>query len=367
MRLFPPLHESPLAELFHAHPPRGEPWAWVLCQRLWYAEDLARRLLTEPLTPGLGDWIEQELSLLRHELAQLKQRYPFADFGLREASPAEQAALRVLQGGSASELQALYRAHGYGIYAQHTAFLYDRKMEPVPHPDPARFSDLVGYARQLQALRQHVEGFLEGKEAVPVLLYGARGSGKSTAVKALRTEYSPRGLRLVEVLPDSLEQLPALLALLAPLPYRFVLYLDDLAFSSDDERFHKLKALLEGAVYERPPNVLVVATSNRRNLVREQWSDRPDPNAPEPASWDTLQDKLALADRFGLVLTFPPFDQPLYLEAVAHILGRPLDEATRQAALRFALEGRGFSGRTARQFATIQGVKPGSALGQRRG
>ncbi|GIW24800.1 MAG: hypothetical protein KatS3mg069_1067 [Meiothermus sp.] len=187
-----------------------------------------------------------------------------------------------------------------------------------------------------------------------MLLYGARGTGKSTSVKALRTQYADRGLRLIEVLADGLEQLPALLELLAPLPYKFVLYMDDLAFAGDDERFHKLKALLEGAVYERPSNVLVVATSNRRNLVTQHWSDRPAPDANDPASWDTLQDKLALADRFGLVLTFPPFDQQLYLEAVAYILGHELDEATHQAALQFALEGRGFSGRTARHFANQQ-------------
>ncbi|RDI95451.1 DUF815 domain-containing protein [Meiothermus sp. QL-1] len=355
MQLFPALRETPLAELFQAHLPAGEPWAWVLCWRLLEAEPLARRLLTEPLTPGLADWIGQELARLRQELAHLRREYPFADFGHRAPTPAEQAALRVLLEGSPADLQALYRTHGYGVYVRHTAFLYNRHLEPIPHPDPVRFADLVGYSRQLSALRANVERFLLGKGAVPVLLYGARGSGKSSAVKALRSEYASQGLRLVEVLPDSLERLPTLLALLAPLPYRFVIYLDDLAFAAEDERFHKLKALLEGAVYQRPPNVLVVATSNRRNLVEERWSDRPEPGAPEPAAWDALQDKLALADRFGLVLTFPPFDQGLYLEAVAHILGRSLDEATRQAALRFALEGRGFSGRSARHFAALHG------------
>jgi predicted AAA+ superfamily ATPase len=354
MQLFPSRYDTPLAELFHTKLPAGEPWAWLLSQRILADENLARRLLSEPLSPGLADWISQELGHLRRELEHLRKQYPFSDFGNRAPSAAESAAHKVLLEGSPSTLQHLYQTHGYGIYAHHTAFIYSDRMHAIEKPDPVRFEDLVGYARQIRTLRTNVERFLAGKPAVPVLLYGARGSGKSTSVKALRTHYADQGLRLVEVLSDGLEQLPALLELLAPLPFRFVLYMDDLAFANDDERFHKLKALLEGAVYARPANVLTVATSNRRNLIAQHWSDRPEPHASDPASWDTMQDKLALADRFGLVLTFPPFDQQLYLEAVAHLLGREPDEATRKAALQFALEGRGFSGRTARHFADQQ-------------
>jgi len=302
----------------------------------------------------MADWISQELGHLRRELERLKKQYPFSAFGSRPPSAAESAALKVLQEGSPTDLQNLYQTYGFGIYAQHTAFIFAQQLQAVEKPDPACFGDLVGYTRQIAALRANVERFLEGKPAVPMLLYGARGSGKSTSVKALRTQYADRGLRLVELLADGLERLPILLELLAPLPFRFVLYMDDLAFASDDPRFHQLKALLEGAVFERPANVLPVATSNRRNLVALHWSDRPSPDATDPTSWDTLQDKLALADRFGLVLTFPPFDQQLYLEAIAHILGQELNEATRKAALQFALDGRGFSGRTARYFAYQQ-------------
>lgn len=354
MQLFPPRYNSPLAELFHTPVPSGEPWAWVLCQRILADETLARRLLTKPLSPGMADWIGQELGRLRQELERLKKQYSFSDFGNQDPSAAESATLQVLLEGSPTALQNLYQTYGYGIYVHHTAFLYSCQVRAVERPDPVGFDDLVGYKRQIQALQVNVERFLAGKPAVPMLLYGARGSGKSSSVKALRTHYAAQGLRLVEVLSEGLEQLPELLEVLAPLPYRFIVYLDDLAFASEDQRFHKLKALLEGAVYERPSNVLVVATSNRRNLVTQHWSDRPDPDANDPASWDTLQDKLALADRFGLVLTFPPFDQQRYLEAVAHILGRELDETTRKAALEFALEGRGFSGRTARHFAHLQ-------------
>ncbi|MBF6594640.1 MAG: DUF815 domain-containing protein [Thermaceae bacterium] len=351
MQLFSAPHPSPLLELFYADLPAGEPWAWVLTARLLADSALARRLLHQPLTPGLTQWIEAELGLMRQELQTLRQRYPYGDFGTRAPRPSEQAALEVLQTGRAASLQALYQGFGYGVYAACTAFLYDGEMKAVERPDPAQFAELVGYARQIAALKNNIERFLGGKPAVPMLLYGARGSGKSTSVKALRTQYAGQGLRLVEVMDTGLEKLPDLLELLRPLPYRFVLYLDDLAFATEDARFHKLKALLEGAVYEQPGNVLVVATSNRRNLVTQSWTDRPEPNAADPAAWDTLQDKLALADRFGLVLTFPPFDQAHYLEAVAHILGLQLSEEIRASALQFALDGRGFSGRTARHFA----------------
>lgn len=354
MQLFPPPHPSPLSELFHARVPKGEPWAWVLAQRILAAGSVARRLLEEPLSPGLAAWIDEELVGLRRELDHLRKQFPYADFGDRAPSRAEAMALEVLLGGSSVDVQKLYRAHGYGVYVYHSAFVFDGQVRAVEKPDPACFDDLVGYTRQMAMLRANIERFLAGKPAVPMLLYGARGSGKSTSVKALRTQYADCGLRLVEVLSEGLEQLPLLMEELAPLPFCFVLFMDDLSFSEGDERFHRMKVLLEGAVYQRPTNVLVVATSNRRNLVSQHWLERPDPNASDPASWDTLQDKLALADRFGLVITFPPFDQQLYLEAVAHLLGKELDPQTRTAALQFALEGRGFSGRTARHFANQQ-------------
>lgn len=351
MHLFKSPYADPVEELLRADLPAGEPWGWLFAQRLLSEQSLARRLLGQGLTPGLSQWVAVELKRLRKELGQLQQEHRFADFGTRPPAPAEEAALRALSYASPESLAQVYRAHGYGAFTRHTAFLWGDRLHGVTHPDPARFFDLVGYERQIARLRTNVERFLEGKPSVPTLLYGARGCGKSTAVKALRTAYAEQGLRLVEVHSEGLERLPELLELLRPLPHRFVLYLDDLAIAAEDPRFHTLKALLEGAVYERPANVLVLATSNRRNLVVQSFADRPAPDSGDPAAWDTLQDKLALADRFGLVLTFPPFDQRHYLATVASILERELEEDTRKAALEFALDGRGFSGRTARHFA----------------
>lgn len=348
--LLPSLPPDPVASLLERDLPQGNPWDWLGAQLVLEAAPLARRALQPGgLAPGWQSLAQSALAALALEIDEWQQRIPIGDLGFRSASVAEQTALEVLRWGEGAQLEALYRNHGYGAYTRCSAFLFDGQLQPVSQPDPVEFSELVGFHRQVALLQRNAERFLEGHRGVPTLLYGARGSGKSSAVKALRSRYHGRGLRLIEVLSAGLDRLPVLLDELQWLPYRFVLYLDDLSMRVEDPGFHRLKALLEGAVYGKPANVWVVATSNRRNLVSESWNDRPQPGE-EPAAWDTLQDKLALADRFGLVLTFPPFDQPLYLEAVTHLLGRPLDDAENQQALRFALEGRGFSGRSARQF-----------------
>ncbi len=342
--------EDPLPALLERPLPHGDPWGWLLARSLFEAEKLARRLLGS-YPAGLVRIVDEDLERLRALRERLQKREPLSDLGCREAVPAEWAALEVLESGSAADLAALYRRHGFAPFSCQTAFVWSGRLEPVARPDPARLDELVGYEAQLKKLLANVGRLLEGKPALPTLLYGARGTGKSTAVKALRALYADRGLRLVEVLPEGLLTLPELLERLRNLPQRFVLYVDDLSYDAADRGWRQLKALLDGAIWETPANVLLIATSNRKNILREDWADRPDPGA-EPGAWDTLQERLALADRFGLHLTFPPFDQKLYLAAVARHLGREeLDEKTRAAALRFALEGHGFSGRTAKQFA----------------
>ncbi|HGY10258.1 MAG TPA: DUF815 domain-containing protein [Oceanithermus profundus] len=341
---------DPVLALLEESLPHGDPWSWLLATALFEARALARRFL-EGNPAGLLRLVDEDLERLRALRGWLHENHALSDLGCREASSAEWAALEVLERGGAEQLAELYRRYAFAPFATHSAFVWDGRLHPVAHPDPVDFDQLVGYEPQLERLTANVERFLAGRPALSVLLYGARGTGKSTAVKALRTRYAERGLRLVEVLPEGLESLPDLLDLLRGLPQRFVLYIDDLAYDAADAGWRKLKMLLDGAVWASPKNALLAATSNRKNLIRERWSDRPDPGS-EPAAWDSVQETLALADRFGLQLTFPPFDQELYLRAVAHHLQQDaLDEATRTAALRFALEGRGFSGRAARQFA----------------
>ncbi|WP_457636539.1 ATP-binding protein [Oceanithermus sp.] len=344
--------EDPIPALLKSPLPHGEPWGWLLAHSLFKARHLARRLLRSS-PAGLVRIVEEDLQRLREVRLWLREQYALSDLGCREATASEWAALEVIEHGNASSLTALYRQHGLAPFSCNTAFTWNGELEPVTHPDPVDFDELVGYEPQVKALLRNVERFLSGKPALPTLLYGARGTGKSTAVKALRTRFADRGLRLVEVLPEGLSSLPRLLEELHGLPQRFLLYVDDLAYDAADPGWRKLKGILDGAVWATPSNTLLIATSNRKNIIREGWSDRPDPTT-EPGAWDSLQEKLALADRFGLHITFPPFDQKLYLKAVAHHLGREkLDGGTRAAALRFAMNGHGFSGRTAKQFADI--------------
>jgi len=327
--------------------PHGEPWGWALAQALLSARGLARALTAgEP--PGLLSLVEGELTRLRELREKLRQHHPLADLGVRVATEGEWAALKVLEEGGARDLARVYRRYGRAPFVCHTAFVWNDRLEAVKRPEPADLDALLGYEAQKKKLARLAERFLSGKPVPPTLLYGARGSGKSTAARALLFAYAERGLRFVELFPEGLFHLPKLYEELEGLPYRFVLFLDDLAFEPQDERMAKLKSLLEGSLFARPQNTWILATSNRRNLVREAWADR-----EGPAAWDTAEELRSLADRFGVVITFPPFDQARYLEAVALHLGRPLDEKIRAEALRFAGEGRGYSGRTARQFAEL--------------
>jgi len=343
---------DPVITLLNEPLPHGEPWSWLLARSLFGAKALAERLIASA-PAGLLDLASEDLERLRALRDRLRARHSLRDLGCREATAAEHAALDVLERGGARELVSLYRRFGFAPFALDTAFLWSDGIVSVRQPDTVNEELLVGYEDQLAQLRANVERFLSGKPALSVLLYGARGTGKSTAVKALRTRFAGNGLRLIELLPEGIPGLPELLDQLHYLPQHFLLYIDDLSFSTGDPGWRRLKSLLDGPVWATPKNVLFIATSNRKNLLRNSWNDRPDPGS-EPAAWDSIQEQLALADRFGMQLTFPPFDRKLYLDAVARHLGlAELDPRTRSAALRFAMEGRGLSGRTAKQFADL--------------
>ncbi len=223
---------------------------------------------------------------------------------------------------------------------------------PVAHPDLPEHADLVGLDRPLLRLRRNTLQFVRGYPANNVLLWGERGSGKSTAVKGLLQEFAAQGLRLVEVQKDDLGQLPLIIALLRGRPQRFLLFCDDLAFGEEDGSYRELKALLEGGIEARPANVLVYATSNRRHLMPERMADNTGELEIHPE--ESVAEKLSLSDRFGLTLGFYPMTQEAYLQVVRHWAGRlqlsiPPAELERRA-LRWAL-GRGArSGRVARQF-----------------
>lgn len=228
-----------------------------------------------------------------------------------------------------------------------------------PVPDFSRFdlADLIGVEPAVEQLVRNTEQFLAGHAANHVLLYGERGTGKSSAVRGLLTRYAVARLRMVEVRRDDLLHLPDVLAALRGAPWRFLLFCDDLSFAEGDPGYRELKAALEGSLEGPPANVRIVATSNRRHLLPERHSENRQVRVDEDGELrlgEALDEKLALSDRFGLVLGFFGFDQPTYLRIVAHHMKRDglavgLSDV-REDALRWALDRSSRSGRTARQF-----------------
>ncbi len=253
-------------------------------------------------------------------------------------------------------LAAHYRKFGTGLFATADAFRWHKQqLIGVPHPDPVDLNQLVGYESQRDTLLKNTEFLLAGYSAQNVLLYGSRGSGKSSLVKALLHQYRDRGLRIIEVPKSDLQDLPTVVEQLRGVPQKFIIFVDDLSFEEDDDAFKALKVVLEGNITARPQNVVVYATSNRRHLVREFFEDRPRPqDIDEIHSWDTVQEKLSFSDRFGLTLTFEPADQKTYLKIVNHLAtqaGINLNsEDLEFRALQWATRHNGRSGRTARQF-----------------
>jgi predicted AAA+ superfamily ATPase len=246
-------------------------------------------------------------------------------------------------------------------FASHTAFRWERgaghgRLAAVS-PAPFELDDLVGVERPLAELVRNTEQFLRGLPAQHVLLYGERGTGKSSAVRGLLTRYAARGLRVVEVRKGDLAELPRILAALRGAPYFFLLFCDDLSFDEGEPGYRELKAALEGGLEPPPANVRILATSNRRHLIPERRSDNLAVRMDEDGELqlgEALEEKLSLADRFGLPLGFFGFDQPTYLaivERLARRAGLAVDaERLRRDALRWALERASRSGRTARQF-----------------
>ncbi len=303
------------------------------------------------------DWQRESEALIGRELPGW-QALGIADVRDGAASVAvERLRAAWLEAGVEQALSVLVettRVAGAGPLARHQSYAWDgARLRGVAVPASARLDDLVGLERQLEPLLANVEAFLAGKPALATLLYGPRGSGKSTTVRGLLERYALRGLRLVELPPAHLASLGEVLEATARLPRPVVLMLDDLALDADDERLRPLKSLLEGSLLTRRERVLVVATSNRRHLVRQRRGDRPDPLDADVHAWDTHHDQLALADRFGLTITFPGADERAFLgivRALAASVGLPPDGGREQRALRFAAWGNGYSGRTARQF-----------------
>lgn len=269
-------------------------------------------------------------------------------------------------GTSSLDLPSLYwkrlneiSRHGYGIYAGHRMFYLDGngRIVPVRHPDPTRLGDLVDYERERRLVLDNTQALLGGRPAANVLLTGDAGTGKSSTVKAVVNELYPQGLRIIEVRREQLRLIPALLDELSDNPLKFILFIDDLSFQKGDDNYSALKAVLEGSVSAKSPNVAIYATSNRRHLVRETFADR---EGDDVHRGETMQELVSLSERFGLHVTFQKPDKETYLHIVAHLareqgIELPEAELSNQAE-RFALERGGRSARVARQFVESLGA-----------
>jgi predicted AAA+ superfamily ATPase len=267
------------------------------------------------------------------------------------------------------ELVDYIRTHGAGKLGLHHFFSWraGEGLVPARNPDIIRLDDMTGYEEARRLVVENTLRFLEGGGANNLLLYGDRGTGKSATVKAVCNEYRERGLRLIEVRKRDLSELPRILPKLSRRGLYFVLFIDDLSFERQDDGFTELKALLEGGIEAKAPNVTVYATSNRRHFVKERLSERPlsavrDESRDDVRAFDTMQERLSLADRFGVTVLFSSPSEEEFLHIAAFLAEKaglfdaerraaPLDRgAFRSNALLWERWFNGRSARTARQF-----------------
>jgi predicted AAA+ superfamily ATPase len=253
---------------------------------------------------------------------------------------------------AASALAEYYAREACGIFAGYAAFRWERGLVGVERPDEVSFDDLIGYERQKAQIIENTEFFLSGKPYNNMLLYGDRGTGKSSSVKALLNMFGPRGLRLVALPKADIDALPVLTDVLAPRGCKFIVFIDDLSFEENETGYKSFKSALEGGVRSQPGNVLVCVTSNRRNIIKEVWREREDKD--EINLNDALQEKRSLADRFGLTVTFSAPDKSEYLDIVRGLALREGlttgEDALVSLALQWEIRHSGRSGRVARQF-----------------
>ncbi len=248
---------------------------------------------------------------------------------------------------------------GYGIFAKYSVFsLKDHVITPVLTPDPQRLSQLPAYEAQRKLVIDNTLALLKGRPAANCLLYGDAGTGKSSTVKAVLNEYSDKGLRLIELKKSQLHELPDVMESISDNPLKFIIFIDDLSFSADDSDFGALKAVLEGSVSSRASNAVIYATSNRRHLVKESFSDR---SGDDIHARDTREELASLSERFGLKVTFLKPDKDTYLKIVEYLAGQygisyDKDELFVKAEA-YALRRSGRSGRAARHF--IEMLKSG--------
>lgn len=380
-RLLSSLTEEELLLVDSDYASLQDPWEAWLIDAVLASDNPWTRSLERGESPGelLDQMAAHDLSLLSRAREALRAVAGAARFALPRAwqslprpLPRPQAEERreVIARLSAADdwgreldgLKRFYRSAGAGPFNQAVAFVWEggdaSRLDPVHALDPLRLEQLVGYERERGKVIENTERLIRGLPAHHLLLYGDRGTGKSATVKALIHRYADEGLRLIEVPKSRLASLPSLVQRLEGRGLAFILFIDDLSFEATETEYKELKAFLEGSLRHPPAQVRVYATSNRRHLVQEYFSERGTggvhPADDEVRRQDTLQEKLSLADRFGMTVIFPTPSQREYLSIVhalasAHGIELP-PEILEEKALQWASWYNGRSARTARQF-----------------
>lgn len=327
----------------------------------------------QPLSQPLKQAARRDLSIIL-ELSQLSPEFlmeesRMGNLGLalpKWETGAPEELFQLEEEACLHSLWEYYRCSGCGMYARYRAFIWrDKQILPVAHPDPQRLCELKGYETPRSMAVENTVAFLKGLPANNCLLYGDRGTGKSSTVKALLNEYYTQGLRVIEMPKEYLMDFPYLVDQIAGVPMKFIIFIDDLSFSQEDSTYAALKSVLQGGLAATPKNALIYATSNRRHLIRETWNDRTDmEHHGDIHRSDTVEEKLSLAARFGVSINFGAPTPKEYQEIVltlARRAGITMDsKKLLSRANAWEVRRGGFSGRAARQFVDYLAAQPDS-------
>lgn len=253
-----------------------------------------------------------------------------------------------------------YKDYGVGMFGLNKAFrITDEtpfRFKAINNMDKVTLDDLVGYEIQKKKLIDNTEAFVEGRKANNCLLFGDSGTGKSTSIKAIVNQYYDRGLRMIEIYKHQFKDLSNVIATIKNRNYKFIIYMDDLSFEDFEVEYKFLKAVIEGGVETKPENILIYATSNRRHLIKESWSDRSDVKVQNGMHQsDTIEEKLSLVNRFGVTINYSKPTQKEYFDIAVQLCRRAgvemSDDEIKAEANKWELSHGGISGRTAQQFA----------------